>query len=277
MADPDLLTNAFLASHPAEAARVLERLPGEDAAALFERAPARLVAPAFGAMFPYTAARCLLRVDTARAAMLLGGISVPAAAAVLRYVPAARRAPLIDALPTATALACRTLLGFPEDSIGATADTEIVALPPDGTAQEALDALRAPRVVPSGPVYVVDARRRPLGQIALPRLLRASMQDRLDSLMSAVPATLPAVTPLAGAAEHPAWRKTDTVPVVERDGGLIGVAYRHSLRRAQRRRGTAERPAPEALTGVLALGYWSAVAGLVEVVVAAMAGPPDRR
>lgn len=278
MAEPDVLSNAFLASHPDAAARVLEQLPHQDAAALFERVPARLGVGVLNSMLPYPAARCLQQVEASRAAMLLAGVSVPVAAAMLRNVPEAQRTRLLDLLPTATALACRALLGYPEDSLGACVDTEIVALPPDSRASDALDALRAARTVPAGPVYVVDALRRPLGQIGLQELMRADARQRLDALMSAVPATLPAVTPLAGAQEHPAWRDADVVPVVERGGGLVGVVLRHALRRAQRGRSADMAPAPEALAGLLALSYWRAVIGLVEatlsVVLPARRGRP---
>ena len=273
MADHDVLTNAFLASHPEDAARVLEQLPDEDAAALYERAPARLGAPVLGAMLPYTAARCLLRIEASRAAMLLAAISVPAAVAVLRYLTEAQRAPLFEALPTATAIACRALLAFPRDSVGAYVDTEILALPPNCQARDALETLRAAHIMPLGPVYVIDARRRPLGQVGLPMLMRAGAHERLDTLMSAIRATLPAATPLAGADGHPAWREADLVPVVERGGGLVGVAQLRTLRSAQRRLANAG-PAPESLAAVLAIGYWHTVAGLVEATLSSLAASP---
>ena len=47
MASADTLTIAFLEAHPARAARVLERLPGPEAAALFTRVPARVGGPVF--------------------------------------------------------------------------------------------------------------------------------------------------------------------------------------------------------------------------------------
>jgi magnesium transporter len=277
MAEADVLTNAFLASHPDAAARVLEQLPAEEAAALFDRTPARLGAAALGAMLPYTAARCLAFVDLARAAMLLAAISVPAAAAVLRNIPEPRRASLLDALPTAASLACRALLGYPEDSVGACIDTEVIALPPESRAVDALEALRAARDLPTGPVYVVDAMRRPLGEVALPVLLRAGAQQRLDTLMSALTVTLPAVTPLAGAADHPAWRDADVVPVVERGGGLVGVVARRALLRASRVRRADDGPEPESLAALLALGYWNAVLGLVEATLSLLAHPPRGR
>jgi magnesium transporter len=277
MADPDVLSHAFLAAHPEAAARELERLPGVEAAALFERVPARVGAPALGAMLPYTAARCLSLVHAERAAMLIAQMSVPAAAALLRHVPDARRTPLLDALPTATALACRALLGYPEDSVGACVDPEILALPHGSRAQDALDALRAARTPPAGPVYVVDGQRRPLGQVTLAALLRADAADRLEALMETVPATLPAVTPLAGAAAHPVWQDSDVAPVVERGGGLVGVVQRRALQHARRGRDTGAGAAPESLAGLLALGYWQAVSGLVEATLSALAAPPEAR
>jgi len=274
MAEPDVLTNAYLAAHPGDAARVLEKLTADDAAVLFERVPARLGALVLGAMLPHAAARCLVRVDGSRAAMLLATISVPAAAAMLRNVPEAQRKPLLDALPTTTALACRALLGYPEDSVGAYADTEIIALSPESRTLDALEALRAARAMPAGPVFVVDDARRPLGQIELPALLRAGATERLDTLMAAVTVTMPAVTPLAGATAHPVWRDADTVAVVERGGGLVGVVQRRALHQAQRTRGSGVGPAPDSLTALLAFGYWHAVAGLVEAALSVLAVRP---
>lgn len=276
MADPDVLTNAFLATHPVDAARVLESMAGNDAAALFDAVPARLGAPALEAMRPFAAAKSLPR-DDARAALLLGGVSVPAAAAVLRYLPEARRGALIDALPTPTAIACRALLGYSEDSVGAWVDSEIIALPPASRASDALDLLRSARVNASSPVYAVDAQRRPLGQVEIATLLRADRDARLELLMRDVTDTLPAATPLAGAVEHRVWSHADIAPVVERGGALVGVIERRMLRRMQRRRAARAAAVPGALTAVVAAGYWHAVASLIEATLTMLSAPPERR
>ncbi len=277
MADHDVLTHAFLAGHPEDAARVLEQLSAEDAAALFESVPVRLCSPVLAAMLPYSAARCLRPLDKSRGAMLLGAISIPGAAAVLRNLPEGRRNALLEALPTATTLACRALLGYPEDSVGGCVDTEIIALPPDARVEDATEAVRGARAVPTGPVYVVDAQRRPLGQIELTTLLRAGSRDRLDALMHAVPVTLPAVTPLAGASAHPVWHDADIVAVVERGGGLVGVVRRSALHRAQRRRHKDSELLADSMTGVFALGYWHAVSSLIDATLALLAPPPRGR
>lgn len=276
MAEPDILTNAFLASHPEDAASVLERLPEADAAALFERTPSRLGGPALAAMLPYAASRCLLRLDQSRAALLLASMTIPAMTAVLRYMPEQKRIALLDALPAGTSLACRALLGYPEDSVGAFTDTEIVLLPPSGRASDATQALRGGQINQSSPAYVVDPQRRPLGQIELLSLLRADGNERLDALMRPLPGTLSAAAPLAGALSHPVWREADVAPVVERSGAVVGVVQRRTLQRAQQRHAPSASSA-DSLLAALMLAYWHLVLSLIEGIVSLIASSSAER
>jgi magnesium transporter len=209
--------------------------------------------------------------------MLLTATSVPAATAVLRYVPEPLRAALLDALPTAHALACRALLGFPEDTVGACVDPQVVVLAPDARARDALEALRARRDVAVGPVYVVDAQRRPMGQIEVAALLRAGEHERLDQLAGPVTLPLPALTSIVGAMRHPAWQDADVVPVIDRGDGLVGVVQRRDLLRAAQARNAPDRQETQTLTGLLAGGYWQTVSGLLDAVVAALMAAPRSR
>ncbi|GIK88202.1 MAG: hypothetical protein BroJett026_36830 [Betaproteobacteria bacterium] len=274
MADPDVLTHAYLDSHPADAARVLEGMPREDAAALFARLPARLGAPVLAAMRPHVAAR-VLPPDVPHAALLLGPMSVPAAAAVLRALPEPRRRALIDALPTAMALACQAVLGYPEDAVGACVETEVVALAPGTSVRDALAALHAARARTSAPVYVVDGQRAPRGQVELWALLQADPARSLDSLAGDLPGTLPAVMPIRGALDHALWRRADVAPVVERSGVLVGSVERRALAQAMRERAAERGPEGASVAGIVAGAYWQAVVALIEAAVTLLF-PPER-
>src|SRR6185503_3439466 len=127
MAEPEALTLNYIVAHPAEAARVLERIPTADAAALFASVPARAGSPVLMAMLTSAAARVLGSLDDEPALALLAAAGAQAAVTVLRYVPEARRSGLLQGLPTATALASRILLGYPDDSVGAWADPDFIA------------------------------------------------------------------------------------------------------------------------------------------------------
>lgn len=276
MTDIDDLTHAFIAAHPVDAARELERLDGPDVAALFEQAPARLSAPVLDAMLPTVAAGCLAHVAAARGALLLGSLGAPAAVAILRRVAEPRRRELLDLLPTAAALACRALLRYPEDAIGALVDTSVVALPAAATVGQALESARRREADTATDVYVLGDDHRLLGVVGLPALLRSGADVRLQALMHPV-ATLPALMPLAGAAAHAGWRESSLLPVLEHGGRFLGALSAASLRRALASPPAGRAEAEQSLGGVLGEGYWSAVSSLAQAIVSLLPVAEGRR
>jgi len=276
VADAGTLTLAFVSSHPSEAARVLERLPAADAAALFASLPARAGAAALAAMLPPAAARIVTALDDADALGLLAAAGVQGAVAILRHVAEPRRSRLIEGLSTATAVASRMLLGYAEDAVGAWADPEIVALAPGATAEEALARVRGDPDADAGQVFVVVEDQRVEGTVDLQDLVRAPDSTFLAALMRPHAGTLAAAMPLTAAAVHPGWKRANALPVVERGRRLIGVLRAAKLAEALQRGGARTPTGPEGtLAGLAALGYWNTVASLVRAGLAI--APPARR
>lgn len=257
------LSLAFMRSHPAQAARVLEALPADEASGLFEAAPARLGADVLAAMLPVKAARCLALLPDGRALELLAPMATQPTVALLRHVPEPRRRTLTAGLPTASALASSLLLGFGEDTLGAWADPDVLLLGDDTLAGDALARLRA-SAVRHPQVYVVDAGRRLTGVVALLELLDAPPSTPLAPLMAPPPPTLAAHAPLSGALHDAAWERGSVLPVVEPGERLVGVISRDALERALRRLEPPPTPAADgSLTRLAALGYWQALSGLL--------------
>ena len=173
-ASSETLTLAFLSAHPVRAARVLERLPGPEAAALFTRVPARAGGPVLAAMLPPTAARLVNNLDDAVALGLLTAIGAQSAVGVLRHLAEPRRSRLIEGLPTTTAVASRLLLGYLEDSVGGWVDPDVIAVARESSAGEALARVRRGGEAEVEQVYVVDSDQRLLGVVELPALVRTS-------------------------------------------------------------------------------------------------------
>lgn len=266
MAEPDTLTLAFLETHPYDAARELERLPATQAAALFIELPARVVAPVLQGMLPPRAAECVAALTPDQAALLLGALNATGAAAVLRHVSAEQRKRLLDALPTAAALACRALLRYPEDAVGALTNVGVVARTADATVDDALQALRdAP--APADRVYVVGNEQRLLGVVEVGALLRAPAQMRIAELLQPAP-SLPALMPAASAIDAEAFATVAEVAVVEHGGRLLGAVSLAQLRRGGRRAAPAGVQA--SALELLAHGYWRAVSALSEAAVEAL-------
>lgn len=258
------LSLAFMQGHPSNAARVLEALPIAEAAALFDRAPARIGGGVMAAMLPRQASACLAALSDARAQALLATMNMQAMVSLLRYIPEARRETLIGGLPTASALASALLLGYDEDTLGAWADPSVIMLPPETRAADALARVRQTEVAHPA-VFVTDASRRLSGQVGLATVLRAPEGATLATLMHSPAAVLRANAPLASASSHPGWTHASALPVVEPGERLLGVMTRDALTRALRR-DQAEPGAAAAvssLPGLLALGYWETLSGMV--------------
>lgn len=265
MAEPEALTLTYITAHPAEAARVLERIPGADAAALFATVPARAGAPVLTAMLPSAAARILSSLHDEPALALLAATGVQAAVTVLRYIPEPRRSRLLEGLPTATAVASRVLLGYPDDSVGAWADPDIIMLVPETRVNDVLARVRGGDEKKVDQVYGVDNEQRLVGVADLHELLRVAELTALAAVLRKPLAVLTAMTPLTGAATQRGWQLSSVLPVVERDGRLIGVMHRATLARAMARSRATTQPANDVtITGVLTRGYWDAASGLAE-------------
>lgn len=284
MAEAERLTLAYVEAHPGDAARVLERLPTPQASALFAALPARALAPALGAMLPIAAGRILEGLPDELTVSLLSALGTQPALSVLRHVPEARRAKLVAELPTVTAVASRLLLGYPDDSVGAWTDPEVVALPADAAVEDALLRVRAMPGTRVEEIYTVGMGERLLGSIELATLMRAPTHAALETIARKPPAVLPAASPLAGAAMHRGWQHAAGLPVVEANERLIGVLRRATLMRAlARNRSPSAQAETLDVLGVIAGGYWQAIAGLVGSAVAALpsvqpvAGRTDER
>ena len=267
MAEAHSLSFAFMRLRPAQAARVLEAMPAVDAAALFDRVPARLGANVLSAMLPTAAGRCIGQLDDERAMELIGALGVQPATAVLRHVSEPRRSQLIAGLPTATALASRALLGYAEDSVGAWTDPDVIALPGNANVREALERVRSTRAY-ADEVFVVESDLRLTGQVRLSDLLRAAENTPISTLATKEETLLAVHTPLASALSHPGWIEHGALPVVEQGKRLIGVLTREALTGASARIGGAlQRENGTTMAGTLARGYWEALSGILQAAV----------
>jgi Mg/Co/Ni transporter MgtE len=268
MADVETLTLAYVASHPSDAARVLEQRPPVEAAAVLARLPSRAAAPVLAAMLPTSAARVVAAVSDTVAFGLLTAAGAQGAVAVLRHVPEPRRTRLIEGLPTATAVAARLLLGYPEDSVGAWADPQVLTLAPGLFAPDALARIRGEPEGEAASVYVVAEDQRLMGVVDLATLVRAPEWRTLDSLMHPPAAMLSAVMPLSAAAAHPAWTQASELPVVARGDRLIGALRLAVLEEKLGQSGARDDEDEATLAGFAARGYWDAISGVVRAFLA---------
>ncbi|MGE4110238.1 MAG: hypothetical protein AB7E73_06000 [Burkholderiales bacterium] len=263
------LSRAFIESHPADAARVLERVAPQNVAALLADMPARLAAPVLRAMLPLHAAHCLENMDDAAAPALLRAMGPQAGVAVLHYMAESRRNELLTQLPTAQAMAFRLLLGYPEDTVGAWMDPRVLAMPADTTAEAALRRVREAEDEGRAGIFVLGVGQRLLGHAELPELLRAPPDAPLHKIMRKTSYTLPARATLRAVGEHTGWDDCQSLPVVERDERFVGALDRGVLARAllRNRRNPAAPGGHGDVAANIAGGYWLGVSSLIQLAV----------
>lgn len=262
------LTHEYLRSHPDDAARVLERLPTEAVVELFRQTPTRLAAPVLAAMLPYAGGRCVAQLPAAIAGALLAQCSAPRAAAMLRQLDDDETEAVYAHLPSAFAVRVRRLRSYPEDTIGAWVDSNVIALSGRHTVAEANEQLRAEDKRELHRIYLIDERRRLQGMVHIAQLLHAEPQRSLTSLSQAVPHSLSTGMSLDAARRHRGWSKHCAVPVLEPSGELLGELRLGALQYARHRADTgAEDPWLTSLE-TFALSYSAAVAAIVRALFA---------
>jgi magnesium transporter len=275
VAKAEALTHAFLESHPEDAARVLERLVPQEAAALFAVTPLRTWVPALRAMLPFSAARCLELLDDETVAAALRRVGPQSGVALLRHVAEPRKSALLTRLPTALGVAFRLLLGYPEQTVGAHADPQVLALAADATVGAASALVRTVDEVNHPHVYVLDSEQRLLGVVDLTVLLRADAEVPLHHLVRKMPFALPARAALQAINDHQGWNESSALPVVERDGRFVGVLHRAALARSLVwHRSPDEQPGETDVLSQLASAYWLGVSGLIQATVSVLPTSP---
>lgn len=269
------LTYEYLRNHPDDAARVLERLPVDAVSALVAAVPARLAAPVLGAMLPFAAGRCLAHLPPQEAGALIAQLRPARAAAMLRQLDDAQNEAIHEHVPSVHAARIRRLRSYPDDTVGAWVDSDVVALSGNDTVAEAQDHLRAQPDLDVHQLYIVDERRRLLGTATIGALLRGEASRKLASLSRPVTDSVSTRMSVSVARRHRGWSGIGALPVLEPSGEFVGELRLGSLQHAGTGTGTASQGAWLQLLDTLASGYFATAADVIRSLVS-RSEPRDR-
>lgn len=225
------LALAFLQSQPAEAAAILEQQPLEQVADFLGGLPHTYGAMVMAKMLPQYSARLCRELPPTIAAGILSGLDTSLVATVMRQCRGELGKQLLELLPDKTRLACRLLLNYSEDAVGAWMNAGISTLPDDCTAGEALDRIRRdPATLDTGVSLVVDRERYLRGLVSPASLLRVPANTAIATVMVSTSESISARTALKSAADNPLWEERDSIPVTNRNRKLVGLLRHLDLR-----------------------------------------------
>lgn len=253
----------FLEEEPQAGARRLELQEAEHSAALLHKAPAPIAAKVLAAMLPTFAAPVLALLDNEDAARLLKALTNADIAALLRQSQEASRHRLLGLLPLKKQTACHLLLSYPDYTVGAWTETDLLVLDHQMDAADAMLRLKKRAYSETRDIYLVNEKRQISGKLSVYDVLRASQTTPLARLMQPGPHSISGFTELNAALELPVWRGQDTVAVVNQQQALLGIIHHHQLRHALSR---AE-PTPEStpLPGDILGAYGASINALFDL------------
>ena len=225
------LALAFLQSQPGAAAAILEQQPFEQVAEFLSGLPHTYGAMVLTKMLPQHTARLCRILQPTVAAGILSEMDNSLIAAVMRQCRGDLSRQLLGLLPDKTRLACRLLLNYSEDAVGAWMNANVSTLPDDCNVEQALQRIaQQESSIDLGLSLVVDRDRNLKGSVTLANLLRAPANTSISAVMVKGSPSISARTALKTAVDNPLWAEQDSIAVTNRKHKLVGVLRHLDMR-----------------------------------------------
>ena len=171
--------------HPADQADLLERLPTSSATAMVRLLGDHLDAETLTYVDETTREAIIGAIGTDGLARQLQDLSTDDAINIIEELEQDDLQDVLAALSAEDRVLVEEGLSFPEDSAGRLMQREIVTVPSFWTVGQTIDFLRSGKseIEDFYLIFVIDPSRKPLGEIALSRLLCAQRPRRVSELM----------------------------------------------------------------------------------------------
>src|SRR5437867_3156668 len=211
--------------HPADIADIVEELAPDEREAVFETLDEEVAAEALEEVEPKVQKAIVESLDSERAAEIVEEMEPDAAADLLADLPQDRTEEILVQMEPEERKEVTELLEFKENTAAGRMTTEYLALRPDNTAADAVEALRnfGGGVETVSTIYIVDSLGTLIGAVPLARLVLSEPNTSLLALTQE-----PLISTRAGASEREVAELFDkynlvTLPVVDENKKLTGV------------------------------------------------------
>ena len=213
----DKLVNLCLEHGHEQTADLLQNLRDKSAARLLERLP-----PWFGGI-------ALGHLDDALVAELLSLPAESTSARLLRSLDKNRRQAVLDILDPRHAKKVASFAAVDESKVGSVVHSAALSVKKGTPVSTALELVRRHPDKVLDYLYVVGPDLKLTGVLPIKRLLLGDAAQRIDSLATSNPDYLSIDDSLAQAAVHRRWGAAKVMPVVDRQGGFVGVIAKKDL------------------------------------------------
>lgn len=221
----EALNRAFLLNYPKEAARKIETLLPQDAAAVLSDQPAYVLLPVWRNLSPGLEDDLLQLLPDAKAVELLTAMDAGLSSTLLSRLEPGRRQQYFALMDDGVARELRELLEYPVDSAGWLMETDIIAFNENMTVADALQQLKNQKKQELHHLFLLNDDLYLQGQVAIQRLALADGDQLLSSLSAPLQAVVTALDPRSEIIEKLEKLKIDMLPVIDGNDHFVGIIH----------------------------------------------------
>ena len=207
-------------------AAVFEDLPAEKLPVLFRLCPKDLAADVFAELTPATQQQLIDDLTDTELKAVVDELFVDDATDLVEEMPANVVKRILAQADPATRRMINELLKYPEDSAGGVMTTELMALRPDMTVAQAMDAIRENGFDKEtiNNCYVTDSSRRLVGVVSLRALVLAkNTEEPIKDLMDSNVVSVSTTTDQEDVSKLFEKYGFLAIPVVDAENRLVGI------------------------------------------------------
>ncbi|MDX1710718.1 MAG: CBS domain-containing protein, partial [Rhodovibrionaceae bacterium] len=234
------LNRRYLLDYPEEAAQLIEQMPPDEAAESIMDQPAQVLAPVWRRLVPNVAVELLSRMPDDLVRNLLSELRPMEALRLLGALDEAERERCLGLLDPHIRGELNELMAYPPDTAGHLMDTRVIAFRSSVTAAGALDILRRNPDRVSRSLFLVDDANRLQSLVQIEDLATASPDSALATLARRVTAVVEPLSPIEEVVTLLDRERIADLPVVDIDGGLLGIIAYDQLVQAAHEDTTAD-------------------------------------
>jgi magnesium transporter len=211
--------------HPSDLADILEELDHASRVALFNSLDEERAADVLEELEPGAQVRLLENMSEEKAADVLEKMPADEVADILDELKAEKAERLLAEMETESSSEVRTLMAYPEDTVGSLMSKDYVFFNQSMKVADAMAELRSvkPEAEVVYSVYVLDARGKYVATVSLRDIVVADPQARLGEIMNSVTDPLHDTDAAGSLAELMLKYKLHTAPVVDAEGKMAGT------------------------------------------------------
>lgn len=224
------LTIHFFNEEPVAAARKLDLMGSDSAAAILQKVPISVVSKVVYSMLPSVVAKVLVLTSDEFNCALLQSIELADTAVILRYVNNQDRKRLLELIPKSRQALCKLLISYPENTVGALIETNVLVIDSQMTVAEAMLRVKKQTHFDNHEVLIVNSKRKIMGKLSVFDLLRAPASTPISALASTSVYSVNGLSDVSTVLGMDIWQKTDSISVVNRKQQFIGVLRHYDLR-----------------------------------------------